>query len=86
MNENKLVVFWSKQKKDFLIRYPRSCDGHLVHWVFSGEHPRRDLRTGQTVFDKSFITELKERGYDVTTLRFSVERVQKSPASHQGAA
>jgi hypothetical protein len=75
MNRNKLVVFWSKREQDFLFRYPRSADGHLAYGAFCGERMR--FAPGQTPpfdFDPSFVKELETRGYDLTTLRFSVER------------
>lgn len=53
-----LRATWSKRERDVIIHYPRKCDGH---WL-SG------------VFDKAFTDELEKRGYDVTTLRFSVHR------------
>lgn len=71
MKRDKLVVFWSKREQDFLIRYPRSCDGHLAYAAFCSETNR--------TFGRSFVEELKSRGYDLTTLRFSVERKKESP-------
>jgi hypothetical protein len=52
-----LKANWSKRERDVMIHYPRSPDGH---WLAG-------------VFDKSFVDELDRRGYDVTTLRFSVK-------------
>jgi hypothetical protein len=79
MNHNKLVVFWSKRERDFLIRFPRSCDGHLAHYVFAGERQRITYgeereREGPVVWDPSFVQDLEKRGYDTTTLRFEVTR------------
>jgi hypothetical protein len=73
MTRNKLVVFWSKREDDFLIRYPRSPDGHLAYGHFCAERQRYDYTTRGPVFDPSFVQELEHRGYDVKTLRFSVE-------------
>lgn len=82
MNRNKLVVFWSKREQDFLIRYPRSCDGSLAYGHFCAKRLRR--APGETPpwdFDPSFVKELEARGYDTQTLRFSVER--RKPAEEQ---
>lgn len=71
----KLVVFWSKREQDFLIRFPRSADGHLAHHVLLSE--RMHVAPNQTPpwdFDPSFVKELEARGYDTTTLRFEVTR------------
>ena len=59
--KDKFRVNWSKRERDLMIHYPlgsqTKCDGH---WI-SG------------VFDKEFTDELEKRGYDVTTLKFSIE-------------
>lgn len=31
MNKIKLRVKWSKKENDFMIYYPRSCDGHFIY-------------------------------------------------------
>ena len=60
MTQSKLRATWSKREQDVMIHFPRKCDGHYL----SG------------VFDKQFIQEMRQRGYDLTTLRFSIERNQ----------
>jgi hypothetical protein len=61
-----LTAEWSKKENDILFHFPRSCDGHLLHQVLTSEF---------SIFrDKSFIQELRERGYDIETLQFSVRR------------
>ena len=45
------------------------CDAHLLYNVISSERKRYD---GQ--YDKSLVDELKARGYDIATLRFSVTK------------
>ena len=75
-NPDVLSVHWSKREKDFLIHFPRSCDGHLVHHAFTGERMRIAVdKKPPFDFDPSFVDELKARGYDVRTLRFSVKRI-----------
>lgn len=58
--DNKLQAFWSKKERDIMLNYPlgvlTKSDGH---WL-SG------------IFNEAFTNELTARGYDVTTLKFSV--------------
>ena len=64
---DKLRATWSKREQDVMIHFPRKCDGHYL----SG------------VFDKRFIQEMQQRGYDLTTLRFSIEQ-QSGPRAGKG--
>lgn len=71
-----LRVRWSKAEDDLLISYPRSCDGHLAYGALCGDRMR--LAVGEKPpwdFDPSFVEELKRRGYDIRTLKFSVRRI-----------
>jgi hypothetical protein len=56
----KLKAFWSKKENDVMIDFPlgvmTKSDGH---WL-SG------------IFNEGFINELKERGYDIETMKFQV--------------
>lgn len=56
-----LRMRWSKRHGDFLIDYPSSPDGWLISDALSPALQR----------------ELKERGYDLTTLRFSIKRMPR---------
>jgi hypothetical protein len=62
--EDKLRATWSKRENDVMLHYPlgqsTASDGHWLSGVFS----------------KEFTEELQRRGYDVSTLRFSVEPMQ----------
>ena len=58
-----------------------SPDVSLVNMVLSGNRvtplygAERDKHSGAPyTFDKSFIDELIERGYDITTLKFSIQK------------
>ena len=68
-----LVVFWNPRENDFTICYPRSSDGHYAHTVFCSERIAWRPVEG-VVFDPPFVKELERRGYDLKTLRFSIER------------
>lgn len=56
------------------------CDGGLANHVFCGKRLRpaygdeREKVGLRYIYDKSFIDELTERGYDISTLRFSIEK------------
>lgn len=63
---DRLVYRWNKKENDFVIHYPSKPDGHLLHGFFAGHCDA-----------KEFIRELEARGYDLTTLVFSVERRAK---------
>ena len=58
-----LRVQWSKQERDFLIYYPNGPDGHLMHAFLSRE-----------IDGKKMEQHLRERGYDITTLKISVRK------------
>ncbi len=60
-DEHALTARWSKRERDVMIGYPCGPDGHLLYGVIS----------------KAFTDELVQRGYDITTLRFSVKRFRK---------
>lgn len=57
-------------------------DRALIMNVFCSERSRLDLSTTKHVYDKSFIEELEARGYDLDTLKFSIEH--KSNGSKEG--
>jgi len=50
-------------------------DSHLIHHYICSEKMSRDYsRGGEIKFDPSLIKELEDRGYDLTTLKFSIQR------------
>lgn len=61
--ETNLGFYWSETERDWMIYYPCTFDGLLIHSDL--------LRTD--VF-KELVRELDERGYDIKTLRFSVKK------------
>ncbi len=78
---NTLLVRYDKKENDFLVFYPRSCDGALVlnhlvgnilQWSFKKERKGENF-----AFDTfNLKEELEKRGYDLSTLRFSIELKQ----------
>jgi hypothetical protein len=72
-NEPDLCYFWGEGIG--------KCDGHLIHNVLSTprcetnwDAPMGSPRIMWTKYAKSFIEELEERGYDLTTLRFYIRK------------
>lgn len=60
-----LGVCWSKRENDFNIYYPRKVDGWVMHDILRSD-----------AF-KEFKEEVKNRGYDLETIRFSVKLKDK---------
>lgn len=61
-----LVAWWNKRERDLSIAWDRfPPDGHMLFGVL-------DFIAGPS--GKTFRQELEDRGYDITTLRFSIER------------
>ena len=79
-NERKLSVIWDKRQKDFVVKFPRSCDGalaihHMLKDTLEWRLPDKNnkLEYPFNWEETNFIKELKKRGYDPTTLKFSIE-------------
>jgi hypothetical protein len=78
INKNKLSVIYDNKQKDFVVKYPRRCDGalainHLVGDILKYKIPDDETRYPYNWVSLNFIKELENRGYDVTTLKFSIE-------------
>lgn len=74
-NPDKLSVIYDKRQKDFIVKYPRRCDGALaIHHICGDVLEYRMLKEGPFNFEiVNFVKELEKRGYDTTTLKFSIE-------------
>jgi hypothetical protein len=77
-NENKLSLIYDKRQKDFVVKYPRRCDGALILHNIINEQLLWDLekalkRERFCFRSESLKDELERRGYDLTTLKFSIE-------------
>lgn len=79
-NENKLSVIYDKREQDFVVKYPRRCDGALtIDWlcgnILKWKLPTKDsgLRYPYNWEEMNFVKELEKRGYDPKTIRFSIE-------------
>jgi hypothetical protein len=70
-HENTLSVRWSKRERDFLYYFPSSkSDGGYLHSRFQHD---KDYN------GKTLAEELRDRGYDVKTLRFSIMKDPDHP-------
>ena len=63
---DKLEAKWSKKEHDIMICYPNRPDGHFLHGFL--------VHARDPVIPDSFLKELENRGYDLTTLKFSIEK------------
>jgi hypothetical protein len=76
-NDGWLTAFWGRDmrgaKKDLVFGSPCRPDGHLLYGAFQVV----ELSPGKTL-----IQELEARGYDITTLQFSVKRKWKPNEDH----
>lgn len=85
-NERKLSLIYDKREKDFVVKYPRRCDGALIMntlvndrmiWcVTSEDNPRNWVM-------ENISEELEKRGYDLTTIKFSIELKKESLTAGQ---
>lgn len=50
------------------------CDRSLLHHVIGSERMTLDLERGGHKFGPSLLDELEKRGYDLSTLRFSIKK------------
>ena len=79
-NEYKLSVIYDKRQRDFVVKYPRPCDGalamnHLCDNILKWKLPTKDsgLKYPHNWEEMNFIKELEKRGYDPKTIKFSIE-------------
>lgn len=65
-----IKVKYSKREQDFLIQWKNdfSSNGSFIN-----DH----------ICDKSFIAELKNRGYDITTLHFSIKKLNEGKTARE---
>lgn len=83
-----LVMRWGKlpnESPDMCMAWGEGCskrDGALLHYMLGSKRMR--WRDGVPHFDPSFLEELETRGYDLTTLRFSVRKKQAHNAELTG--
>lgn len=64
----KLTAKWSKKDNDIVFDYASKIDGRLLYHAFC---------IVKITDDKNLTDELESRGYDITTLRFSISKKQE---------
>lgn len=74
----KLTLKWSKRENDFIVHYPRRADGNLTLNSIVGDqliyNVTKRIEGNPFPFDSyNFKDELEKRGYDLKTLKFSIE-------------
>lgn len=62
--KDKLRAFWSKKEKDVMLHFPL------------GIQTTSDARFLADIFNKKFEEEITKRGYDISTLKFSIEPIK----------
>lgn len=75
--DGELILQWSKKEDDLECAYGSGCAGEMgiAFDAFNREHIRvLSAYQGQPEFLPSFLDELKKRGYDLETLRFSIQK------------
>lgn len=83
VKRNVLSVRWSKRQNGFIINFPRSCDGSLICSVLLSDRlmyrlPVLSDKKYPFNYEKENLKEeLEKRGYDLTTLKFSIELKKK---------
>lgn len=75
MNDKKLSLIFDNRVKDFVVHYPKRCDGALAMNHLCGDILKYNVNKDYPHnFDvKNFKDELEKREYDLTTLRFSIQ-------------
>jgi hypothetical protein len=51
-----------------------SADRSLLYYMFCSDRQRWDYEKNGMAFDPSFVKELENRGYDIKTLKFSIQK------------
>lgn len=77
-NKEKLSLIYDKRQKDFIVKYPRRCDGnllmcHILNNKLEWRIPTKKKPYPHNWDTTNFIEELEKRGYDPKTLKFSIE-------------
>ena len=65
MKPNRLLAKWSQKEKALLYFFPQKSDGGMLASAFEQD---------KLLLGKTLVQELELRGYDITTLRFHIDR------------
>ena len=77
-NVKKLSLIYDKRVKDFVVKFPRKRDGSLALHHLLSDMPRysidKEIKKDFPYKDwYNFKNDLEKRGYDLTTLKFSIQ-------------
>ena len=74
--KEKLTLRYDKRMNDFRIVFPEGQDGHLLFYhLLSDKLQYGEDKKNNTPYTKyNFAEDLESRGYDLTTLKFSIEK------------
>jgi hypothetical protein len=84
--KRRLLLKWSKSERDLVVYYPEApAPNYVPH---TDANVVIDAICGPNLPDlRSLRNELERRGYDITTLRFQVDRIKGwRPAGSKGKA
>jgi hypothetical protein len=75
----KLSLIWDGRTKDFVATAPNGQDRHLVFYHMLTDNLKfsleKDLKRVSPAYDVyNFMKDLEDRGYDLKTLKFSIEK------------
>jgi len=76
--KDRVTLSYNKAQRDFVVSYPRVADGNLILNKIIGDHLLFNLNKqaegNYYAFDIfNLKEELEKRGYDITTLKFSID-------------
>ena len=85
MADGELKMYWGKPDKhdgpDVVLAWQGDAsmrrDTNLLHYHLCCERPDLSVRPLFSKMQPSLIEELKARGYDITTLKFSIKKLAK---------
>jgi len=69
-------MVWVENEHDMMYSWGDGCraDARFIHYVFNSERMEQEFPSGNTIREQSVCDELEKRGYDLTTLKFSIKK------------
>ena len=61
MSKDRVRVWWSKRERDLMVNWDREVARTNPRWIIG-------------LFSQDVLDELDRRGYDITTLKFSIKK------------
>ena len=78
MHGEALIASWSKREKDIVATGTRASTALFFTRLMNPVHQHEFIPSSTQGYEtlKSFTDELKARGYDITTFKFSIEKLR----------